>query len=306
MTTQCAWPCIFRFLWTDCRQCLTCVVFHVCAASACLIFIFLWTEAKESKTEEVWLYWVVHGAGQWVAWGMCITTGCIVATVMQSKPWWLQTHQTLQLFATMATIPAIMTAWLTTKPSVMHAYTHVSHAAVGLVIAVMAQVQSTMGVLMTGGPAVPYTRLKLVRWWKPSAWWSRHLREWHRVMGKIIWLLAMCQLLFGIWTFIHIGFPTLKQHCRDAGGLEEECGKKYYIPPSFWTVGLTAWSSWLILAGTTCYFMHRRCNVQAETVARTIPLVPPNYFASDRHFLRNAQTQTAQQTEASNDVGARP
>merc|ERR1711979_9736 len=106
---------------------------------------------------------------------------------------------TLQSLATIATYPAIMTAWLVQKPDLVFAYTHVSHAAVGLVIALLGSFQVLVGHIMTGGPSIPFTRLKLGRWWSPSDYRLSRLREWHRVQGKIVWVMAAGQMLFGMY-----------------------------------------------------------------------------------------------------------
>merc|ERR1711879_334771 len=128
---------LFHFFWSDRQQCLKCIVFYIFVGSFLRGFLSTWGNAK-SLEGEFTIYWIVHGMTQWAAWGICITIGASVAIFMKDKPWWLKTHMLLQSCASIATIPAIMTAWLTTKPDVIHAYTHVSHASVGLIIAVLA------------------------------------------------------------------------------------------------------------------------------------------------------------------------
>jgi len=140
-------------------------------------------------------YTYMHGIAQLLTWGLLLPVGALIPMFMRDRKWWLQAHMNIQTTASLLQIPVIYAAQKGGAGSAMY---HHPHEVLGYCILGLGFFQTITGQFVTGGPKLPFTRLRLARWYHFNARCMRCMQTAHRVNGRLLIIAGFCQMPLGL------------------------------------------------------------------------------------------------------------
>jgi len=160
-----------------------------------IVVIYFIPEGQVSFSKDQYTY--VHGLVQLVTWAVLVPIGGVVAMFLRERKWWLQVHLNVQSTASFLQIPVIYAAQRG-GCGVDHCemYWH-THELVGYCILLVGGAQALTGMLLTGGPKLPFTRLRFSRVLSVSKTHKDWMRWFHKGAGRVLLLVGFIQLLLG-------------------------------------------------------------------------------------------------------------
>jgi len=186
----------YRWTFSTHRHAFKAVVFYIsCVAAVNVAFWRLFYSADDFTPVQ---YSYMHGCSQMLTWGILVPAGGLIATFFRDRPWWLQVHMNLQSGILLLQIPVLYAAAQGGNRATggWEFLTH-PHEVFGYCIEGLGAIQALCGMLLTGAPKLPFTRIRLSRWCHFPYQWRHLMRVVHRILGKLLILAGIAQLGLG-------------------------------------------------------------------------------------------------------------